>query len=78
MQLRQKKAILIPSNIAICERRFSKQNASKSHMHNKLNLKTLHALMQVSLCGLEVDAMDGITIFNIWRNMQDQRILMLE
>jgi len=69
-----KKIILIPSSIAICERGFSKQNAIKSHLRNRLNLKTLDALMRVSLCGLEVDAMDWSTIFNIWRNMQDRRI----
>ena len=61
--------ILIPSSIAICERRFSKQNAIKSHLRNRLNLKTLDALMQVSLCELEEDAMDWSTIFNIWRNL---------
>ena len=72
------KVILIPSSIVICEREFSKQNAIKSHLCNKLNLKALDALMQVSLCGLEVDAMDWATIFNIWRNMQDQRIIMLD
>ena len=67
------KIIFIPSSIAICERGFSKQNAIKSHLGNKLNLKTLDALMQVSLCGLEVDAMDGLLS---WRNMRDRRILM--
>jgi hypothetical protein len=42
----------------------SKQNAIKSHLHNtRLNLKTLDALMQVSLCGLEGDAMDWAAIF---------------
>ena len=57
------KIILIPSNIAICERGFSKKNAIKSHLRNKLNFKTLDALMRVSLCGLELDAMDWATIF---------------
>ena len=68
MQLWQE-VIFIPSSIAICERRFSKQNAIKSHLHNRLNLKTLDAFMRVFLCELEVDAMDWSTIFNIWRNM---------
>ena len=77
MQLWQK-IILIPSSTAIVERRFSKQNAIKSHLRNKLNLKTLDALMQVSLCGLEVDAMDWATILNISRIMRDQRILMID
>jgi hypothetical protein len=77
MQLWQK-IILIPSSIAICERGFSKQNAIKSHLRNRLNLKTLDALMRVSLCGLEVDAMDWSTIFNIWRNMRDRMILTLD
>ena len=64
-----KKIILIPSSIAISERGFSKQDAIKSHLRNKLNLKTLDTFMQVSLCGLEVDVMDWATIFNIWRNI---------
>jgi hypothetical protein len=63
--------------MVIFEREFSKKNAIKSHLRNKLNLKTLDALMQVSLCGLEVDAMDWASIFNIWRNMQDQKIYTL-
>ena len=65
-----KKIILIPSSIAICERGFSKQNAIKSHLRNKLNLKTLDALMWVSLCGLEVDAMDWATIFNKYHHLR--------
>ena len=76
MQLWQK-FILIPSSIVICERGFSKQNAIKTYLHNRLNLKTLDALMHVSLCGLDVDAMDWATIFNNWRNMRDGRILTL-
>ena len=40
-----KKNILIPSSIATSKRGFSKQNAIKSHLRNKLNLKALDALM---------------------------------
>ena len=40
-------------------------------IHNMLNLKTLDALMRVSLCWLEGYEMDWATIFNIWRNMRD-------
>ena len=72
------KLILVPSSIAICERIFRKQNAIKSHSRNRLNLKTLDVVMWVSFCGLEVDAMDWASIFNIWRNMWDQRILTLD
>ena len=55
MQLWPKKRIvLIPSSIAICERGFSTQNTIQSHLRKKLNLKTLDALMRISLCGLEV------------------------
>ena len=57
MQLWQK-VILIPSSIAICEQGFSKQIAIKNHLRNKLNLKTLDALMWVSHYGFEVDVMD--------------------
>jgi hypothetical protein len=72
------KVILISSSIIIYMRGFFKQNAIKNHLCNRLNLKTLDAFMWVSLCGLEVDAMDWATIFNIWRNMQDRRILSLD
>ena len=48
------KVIFIPSSKAICDRGFSKQNAIKNHLCNRLNLKTLDALMRGSLCGLEV------------------------
>ena len=53
-------------------RGFSKQNAFKSHLHNRLNLKTLDdALMRISIFGLEVCAMDWATILNIWRNLYE-------
>ena len=61
-----------------CERGFSKQNTFKSDLCNKLNLKTLDALMHVSLYGVEVYAMDWATVFNIWRNMRNRRILTLD
>ena len=76
MQLWQKTR-LTPSSIAICERGFSKQDAIKYHMRNRLNLTTLDALMRISLCGLEMDAMDQATIFNVQRNMRDWKILTL-
>ena len=47
-------------------------NAIKSHLRNTLNLKTLDALMRVSICGLVVYAMDWGTIFNIWRDIQEE------
>ena len=47
----------------IYEREFSRQNAIKSHLHNRLNSKILDALMWVSLCRLEVDSMDWAIIF---------------
>ena len=42
------------------------------------NLKTLDALMRVSLCGLEVHAMDWTTIFNIWKDMYQPKLPTLE
>jgi hypothetical protein len=41
MQFWQKN-ILIPSYTTICERGFFKQNEIKSHLRNKLNLKTIY------------------------------------
>ena len=52
MQLWQR-IILIPSCIAICERGLSKQNAIKSHLRNRLDLKILDALMRISFLGLK-------------------------
>ena len=69
MQLRQK-VILISSSIGICERGFSKHNVIKSHLHNKLSLKTLDPLIYVGLFfWFEVDTTDWPTIVNIWRNL---------
>ena len=53
LTLAKKKGILIPSSIVVCERRFFKQNVIKSHLCNRLNLKTLDALIRISLCGLK-------------------------
>ena len=53
----------------------------KNITHKMLNLTTLDALMWVSLCRLQgyaMDSMDWATIFNIWRNMRNLRILMLD
>ena len=61
----------------ICEPRLSKHNAIKSHWHSRLNSKTFDTFMHVSLYGFEVDAMNWLTIFNIWKNVRDQRILTL-
>jgi hypothetical protein len=47
------KTIIIPSSAAICVRGFSKQNAIKSHLCNRLNLKILDVLMHVSFVGLK-------------------------
>ena len=41
-------------------------------------MKSLDALMWVSLWGLEVYAMDWASISNIWRNMWDWRMLTLD
>ena len=51
---------------------------SKANLCNRFNLKTLDALMRVSLSGLEWATMEWATIFNIWRNMRVQRILTLD
>ena len=47
MQPWQNIIILNPSSKAICGREFFKKNAINSHLHNKLNLKTLDTLMRV-------------------------------
>ena len=41
--------------IAICERGFSKQDFVKSHLQASLKLDTLDALMQISLCKIELE-----------------------
>lgn len=50
MKLWQKKQVLVnPSNIAIFERGFSKQNSIKCHLRASLELDILDALMRISL-----------------------------
>ena len=43
-----KKVLVIPANIAICKRRFSKQNLIKSYLHSNLKLVTLDVVMHIS------------------------------
>jgi hypothetical protein len=51
---------------------------NKSHLQGSLKLDTLNALMRVSLCNIEMDNMDWRMIFEVWQNMTNYRILILE
>ena len=64
-----------PLDVAICERRFSKQNAS--HLRDSLKLDTLNGLMRVSLCKIEVGNLDWREVSAIWHNMKNLRTLSL-
>jgi hypothetical protein len=44
--------------VAICEKGFSKQKSIKNHLWASLKLNTLDALMQISLCGIEIKNKD--------------------
>ena len=65
---------MIPTNIAICERGFSKQNLIKNYLHSSLKLVTLNALMRISCANIPIENINWNAIFILWRNMRDHRI----
>ena len=70
--------LLIPTNIAICERRFTKQYIDKSALRSRLHLNTLDALMSVSLCGFSANDIFWQAAFLEWRNMRDRHIVVID
>lgn len=58
----------IPIRIAICERRFSKQNAIKSYLRASLKLNYLDDLKWVSWCGTKLKNMDLFKLRYSMRN----------
>ena len=72
------KMLVIPTNIAICERGFSKYNMGKSALQSHLHLNTLDALMLITLCGRIVDDIDWQVVILEWRNMRDHCILVID
>jgi len=62
--------LVIPTSTTTCERGFSKQNYVKSEERSCLNLSSLEDCMRVSLNGPELDEVQWIEIFDIWKNMK--------
>jgi hypothetical protein len=44
---------------------FSKQNLIKGHLHNKLKLETLNALMWISVANIFIDGLDWYDVMLI-------------
>ena len=68
------KILVIPSSIAVCERGCFEQNAIKSYFASFIEVGHLDASMRVSLCGTKLENMDWRAIFELWRNLKNQRI----
>jgi hypothetical protein len=47
--------MVIPMNIAICERGFFKQNLIKSHLCISLKLEIIDALMRISCANIPIE-----------------------
>ena len=67
---------MIPANIAICKRDFSKQNLTKSSLHSSLKLVTLDALnhMHISYANIAIENINWNVVLIFWRSMKDCRI----
>ena len=78
MKLWGEERLVIPSNIGICERGFSKQSAIKSHFRVSLKLDSLDALMRVSLCRIELENMNWRAVLELQDNMRNRRVLSLD
>jgi type IV secretory pathway TrbL component len=63
------KILVIPMIIAIYEKGFLEQNAIKSQLRASLKLESLNAMMQMSLCVIELENMDWKVMFELWCNM---------
>ena len=61
-----------------CERGLAKQNWVRSDCKSQLKLKTLDALMRVSLCSLPMENMDWARNFDTKKSAKNQRALPLE
>ena len=65
---------MIPANIAICKKGFSKQNLIKSYLHSSLKLVTLDALMHISYSNIAIENINWNVVLILWRNLRDCRI----
>ncbi len=63
--------------IAIYEKGFLEQNVIKSQLWTSLKLESLNAMMQMSLCMIELENMDWKVIFELWCNMRKWKSLNL-
>ena len=65
---------MIPTNIAFCKKRFSKQNLMKSYLHSSLKLVTLDTLMYIFYANIPIENINWNVVLILWRNMRDCRI----
>jgi hypothetical protein len=55
--------LILPANIAICERGFSTQNHIKSFGRCAMNISTLESLIRIALAKIPMESLD---IEDIW------------
>ena len=65
---------MIPANIAICEKGFSKQDLIKSYLHSSLKLVKLEALMHIVHANIPIENINWNVVFILWKNLRDHRI----
>ena len=75
MKLWQKKILVIPSSVAICERGFSEQNSIKSRLSAFIELGCFGCFDVSIFKGIH---MDQRTTFDLWCNMKNKKILSLD
>lgn len=66
--------LVIPASSVSCERGFSKQNAIKTDQRQCLDVKTLEALMRISLLGPDVNDVDWACVHDMWKDMKARKI----
>ena len=76
-KIKNKKMLVIPSSIAICERRFSKQNESKSHLQALFEVGHFGWFDESINMGIEVANMDRRVVFELWCNMRNRITLLI-
>jgi len=63
------KILVIPLIIAIYEKGFLEQNVITRQLRAFLKFESLNAMMQMSLCVIELENMDWKVMFELWCNM---------
>ncbi|MCO5567029.1 hypothetical protein L7F22_020712 [Adiantum nelumboides] len=66
--------LVVPASSVACERGFSKQNIIKTDDRQCLDVKTLEALMRISLLGPDVNDVDWTCVHDIWNDLKARRV----